>query len=66
MSLTGVSYLMKTRSEQEDERYADLGRQYSAALTRLARDTLENLLVSAELGWTRVQFRHWVDTGEMP
>ncbi len=57
---------MKTRSEQEDERYADLGRQYSAALTRSARDTLENLLVSAELGWTRVQFRHWVDTGEMP
>jgi len=43
-----------------------IGQKYCEALERSWRDTLFNLNASYHSGWTREQFRHWVETGEEP
>lgn len=52
--------------DQEDEMYADLGREYSIALAKSGRDTLWNLMLAKKAGWSQEQFRRWVDNGEGP
>lgn len=43
-----------------------IGQRYAEALARSRRDTLHNLTVAHNNGWTREEFRHWVETGEKP
>lgn len=43
-----------------------IGQRYAEALARSARDNLRNLTVAFRNGWTREEFRHWVETGEQP
>lgn len=43
-----------------------IGEQYADALARSYRNTLWNLTVHLQVGWTAEQHRHWVETGEEP
>lgn len=43
-----------------------LGERYVDALARSYRDSLWNLTVHLEDGWTAEQHHHWVETGERP
>lgn len=48
------------------ETEASIGRAYHEALMKAMRDTKLNLTRALESGWTGEQFRHWVETGEVP